>query len=408
VTPDPPERLLSRGFWIAFASSLCYFVGIGIVLPVLPLFVTHQLHGNNLTVGIVVGIFAATAVLARPIAGRLGNRTGRRTLMMVGAVIAGASVALYGVAAGLGVLVLLRLVTGIGEGFYFTGSSTLVADMAPEERRAQLLSYFSVALFMGLGAGPLIGQALYTSDGATATFLAAGLLGLVASVVAARVPEPPSPTHQGARSGAFLNRRAIGPAMVLTLGIVSLTAFQAYVPLYAQQLRMGGSQYVFLLYAAVVLVMRIAGASLADRFGVTRIASLASAAIVVGLGIMGLWGTPAGLYTGAVGLAIGISMQYPALLTLVVNRVPAHERAAAVGTFTTAFDLSQGVSGVLLGLVASAAGYRACFGAAAGCSLAGLILMLAKVGRTEFPPEGTRSERSVLGDPEAWLSPGAD
>jgi MFS family permease len=307
-------------------------------------------------------------------------------------------------------LVVLRLVTGVGEGFYFTGSSTLVADMAPSERRAQVLSYFSVALFMGLGAGPLIGQALYSGEGATTTFLAAGLLGLLASVVAARAPEPAAPPHQGARSGAFLNRQAIGPGLVLTLGIVSLTAFQAYVPLYAQQLHMGGSQYAFLLYAAVVLVMRIVGASLADRFGVNRIASLASGAIVIGLGIMGLWGTPAGLYTGCVGLAVGISMQYPALLTLVVNRVSAQERAAAVGTFTTAFDLSQGVSGVLLGLIASAAGYRACFGAAAGCSMAGLVLMLTKVGRTSGPerPEGPESERSVLADPEAWLSPGAD
>jgi hypothetical protein len=38
------------------------------------------------------------------------------------------------------------------------------------------------------------------------------------------------------------------------------------------------------------------------------------------------------------------------------------------------------------------------------------VLMLTKVGRTSGPerPEGPESERSVLADPEAWLSPGAD
>jgi MFS family permease len=409
IDPAPSDRVFTRGFCLAFASSLCYFSGIGVVLPVLPVYITHHLHGNNLTVGIVVGIFAASAVLARPIAGRLGNRLGRRLLMVMGAALVGVSLLLYGTE-GLAVLVLLRLVTGAGEGLYFTGSTTLVADMAPPDRRGQVLSYFSVALFTGLGVGPVLGQAIYARVGASAAFTAAGGLALVSSLVATRVPSSRMAGQPAEATGHFLNRQAIGPGLVLTLGIMGITAFQAYTPLYVERLHMGGPEYVFLLYAIVVLVTRIVGAPLSDRVGVPRVATAATSLIVVGLSVMALWGTAVGLYVGTVPFALGISLQYPALMTMVVNRVPSHERSSAVGTFTTAFDLSQGASGVILGLVAAAAGFRMSFAAAAGFALIGLIVFWGWVGRPTAPIPGQpiESERQVLGDPAAWLPPGAD
>ena len=42
----------------------------------------------------------------------------------------------------------------------FVGAATLVADLAPPERRAEAASYFSVAVFGGLGIGPIIGEAV--------------------------------------------------------------------------------------------------------------------------------------------------------------------------------------------------------------------------------------------------------
>ena len=407
--PVPPARtstpIFTRAFVLAFGSSLCFFLGIGMVIPVLPVYVTHQLGGNSLTVGIVVGIFSASAVLARPASGHLGNRYGRRIVMVVGSAIVAVSLALYGAAPGILVLVLLRLVTGVGEGAYFTGSSTLVADMAPPERRAQTLSYFSVALFTGLGVGPLLGQAMYRTHGPGVAFALAGSWGVIGSLLATRVPDPPVPVHHEERPAHLFNRTAIGPGAVLTLGIMGITAFQAFTPLYVIRLHMAGPQYVFLTYSAVVLVTRIVAASAADRAGVIPIASFATSAIVAGLGTMAAWGTPAGLYVGTALFGVGIALQYPALLALVVNRAQPHERAAAIGTFTTSFDVAQGASGAVLGLVAAAGGYRASFGAAAGFAVVGLVLLVARVGRSA--PGATRAEQ-VLDDPDAWLPPGAD
>jgi MFS family permease len=405
--PGAGFSVLNRGFCTAFAASLCYFLGIGVVLPVLPLFISTHLHGGNLIVGIVVGVFAASAVVARPVAGRLGNRLGRRRLMLIGAAVVSASFFLYGTAVGVVILIIWRLLTGAGEGFFFTGSATLVADMAPEEKRAQVLSYFSLALYAGLGIGPVLGETVYRATDATVAFIVAGSLALVGAAVSQFVPDD-RVDHRGIEPKHFFHRKAIGPGLVLIGGIMGITAFQAFTPLYARELHMSGSQWVFLLYSGVVMTARIVAAPLLDRITVKRVASSATGLIVLGLCTMSIWGTPAGLYVGAVIFALGVSLQYPALMTMVVNRVTPTERSSAVGTFTMSFDLAQGAAGFLLGAVAAAAGYRASFAVGAATALMGLVLLLSFVARDREPRFPQVDERTVLSAPDAWLSPGAE
>ncbi len=405
--PAQKPRIVTPAFALAAASSLAYFLAMGMVIPVLPL-LRHPPVGRQQPDRGHRGRHLRPLGRGGPAHRRpAGQPAGRRILVIVGALLVAGSVSLYGVAGGLAVLLLLRLVTGLGEGAFFTGSSTLVADMAPPERRAQALSYFSVALFAGLGLGPFIGQGVYRSAGATAAFAVAGASAVVGALLATRLPDPR--IHAGQAPGRHLfHRKAVGPAAVLALGIIGLTGFQAYVPLYVTQLHMSGPQYVFLLYAAVVLVTRVAGASLADRYGVNRVATVATTSIVVGLGLMAVWPAPIALYLGAAIFGLGIAMQYPALMALVVRRAEPHERSAMIGTFTTAFDVAQGVAGLVLGGVAAAAGYRASFGAAAGFAVVGLFLLLTKVGRAPADPEDEALAREVLDDPDAWIPPGID
>jgi predicted MFS family arabinose efflux permease len=79
-----------------------------------------------------------------------------------------------------------------------------------------------------------------------------------------------------------------------------------------------------------------------------------------------------------------------------------------IGTFTTAFDVAQGVAGLLLGAVAAAAGYRASFGAAAGFAVVGLTLLLTRVGRAPADAQAEAEARRILDDPDAWIPPGVD
>ena len=55
-------------------------------------------------------------------------------------------------------LVLLRLLTGAGEAMVLVGAATMITDLAPEHRRGEALSLFSLGLWGGLALGPILGE----------------------------------------------------------------------------------------------------------------------------------------------------------------------------------------------------------------------------------------------------------
>ena len=78
-------RLITARFVVVVASGLAYFLALGVVLPVVPQYVEHRLGGGSVAVGVAVGALFVGAVLLRPYVGRLGDRFGRRILIVSGA-----------------------------------------------------------------------------------------------------------------------------------------------------------------------------------------------------------------------------------------------------------------------------------------------------------------------------------
>ena len=72
------ERPALTSFLGVFSATLLCFLAIGAVLPILPRYVTEELGAGDVAVGVVVGAFAITALVGRPIGGRLADRRGRK------------------------------------------------------------------------------------------------------------------------------------------------------------------------------------------------------------------------------------------------------------------------------------------------------------------------------------------
>lgn len=135
----------------------------------------------------------------------------------------------------------------------------------------------------------------------------------------------------------------------------------------------------------MVLVMRIVGARVPDRFGAVRTATASLVAIVAGTILIA---SPL-IYVGTVVFSVGMSLLFPALFGLVVNRAPTSERSHAVGTFSLFFDLSTGLGAPLLGVVIDLFGSdRAAFVAGAAFAVAALVLARSQLPRlTRVVPE---------------------
>jgi MFS family permease len=370
------ERLVTWPFALIVASGLAYFLALAMLNPIIPVYVDHELNGGGLAVGAGVGAFALGAVLLRPVAGAYGDRHGRRRLLVAGAATVGAATLCYGLVASLWWLVLMRIVAGVGEAAFWVGAATMITDRAPESRRGEALSYWSVAVYGGLAFGPYLGELVVGSqpheDFSTAWIFSASLAfaAVCIGLLTREAPDRPA-AHTGRMQ--IVHRAALRPGVVLMLGQIALAGWSSFVKLYGQDdLGMHEVGGVFLTYGVLILLVRVVGARLPDQLGARRAGTLALTCGATGMLIVAAWRAEAGLYAGTAVFAIGMSLMYPALLVLALDGVPASERGSVVGTFSSFFDLSQGLGAALCGLIVSAAGYGPMFATTAVLAVVGI------------------------------------
>lgn len=396
-------RLITPVFGLITLATFAYFVSVGVLIPTLPRYVEGPLGGGHVAVGIIIGAFSVTAVLMRPFAGRLGDRRGRRILMVTGASVIALATLGYVPAESLGPLLVLRALTGVGEAFFYVGAASAVNDLAPAGRRGEALSLFSLALYSGIAVGPVVGELVLDGTSFAAVWLVSAGAGFVAAALAILLPETRAEHDIGNGSLRIVHPAGLLPGAALATSVWGLSGFNAFVPLYALHLGMSGSRVAFVVFSAIVLSIRSIGRRIPDRLGPMRTARFSLGVTAVGMLIVGLWGSPAGLLSGVAVFAVGQGLAFPALMTLAVEAAPPSERGSVIGTFTAFFDLAFGLGAVSLGAVSELLGYSGLFVTAGLIAFAGMGLMMFASRRAAFASAvgARRAEASAGGEPEA-------
>jgi MFS family permease len=370
------DRVLTPPFLLAVTGTLGIFLSIGMLLPVLPVYAKGPLDAGNIGIGLAVAAASPTALFFQPIAGRLGDRRGRRLLVIAGPLVMAATVAGYTVAESLPALVVLRLATGVGEALAFVGFATIVNDLAPDERRGETISLYSLGVWGGLALGPLLGETILGEDRYHQVWLASAGCAFVAALVSLALSETrPASATEVSRRSRFVHPAALAPGAVLVASAFGFAGFNAFIALHARELGLDGAGSVFFVYAVIVIGIRILGRTIPDRLGPKRAAGLALSLLSAGLLVIGVSGSAPGLYAGAVLFAAGTALTFPSLMTLAVDAAPASERSSVVGSFGAFADVGFALGAVSLGAVASVAGYEGAFVVGAAAALVGVLLL---------------------------------
>lgn len=383
-----------------FFAALLAFVAIGAALPVLPAYVRGPLGASDLAVGIVVGAFAITAVVCRPLAGRQADRHGRRVVLIAGALAMALGGALYLLSGSVPSLVAARLVVGAGEGAVYTAGATWAVDLAPEDRRGLALGLFGLAVWGGLSLGPVAGELLRANVGYDAVWALTAALPLAGAAIAARLPEPARASVLGAPAPfAFFPRSARRPGIALALANIGYAALAGFVVLHLHARGIGGGATVFTAFAVAVFASRLILSRVPDRAGARRTATAAGLLEALGLTIIALAMSLPVALAGAVVVGVGFSMLFPSLALMVVGDVGDDRRGSALGAFTAFFDIGVGLGGPLAGATASLAGYPAVFFLAAAAALCAAALVATRPHGRRRPSSRSRDRGSLRANP---------
>jgi MFS family permease len=345
-----------------FIAALLAFVAIGAALPVLPLYVRGPLHSSNLAVGVIVGAFSITSVFCRPLAGRFADRRGRRVVLVAGALAMAVGGVLYLFATSVAMLLVARLVVGVGEGSLYTAGATWAVDLAPEDRQGLALGLFGLAVWGGLSLGPLAGELLHSSLGYNAVWALTAALPFAGAVIAVCLREPaPALRGRPPERLALFPREARRPGVALALANVGYAALAGFVVLDLRSEGVTSGATVFTVFAAAVFASRVVLSPLPDRAGARATATGAALLEALGLGIIALATSLSAALAGALVLGVGFAMLFPSLALMVVGEVGEERRGSALGAFTAFFDIGVGLGAPLAGATAAVAGYPAVF-----------------------------------------------
>lgn len=437
------------------AGTGACFLSIGLLVPVLPQYVTGPLAHGPGTVGVLVAVPSVTAILARPFAGRMADEHGHRPTAAAGAaVLAVAALALLG-AGSLPALLACRAVAGIGEALAYVGLAAAGASTAEAATGTSgRITRFSIAVYAGLLAGAPLGTLALNDLGFTGVWLLSAATAATATAICLTLPSntttsadpmtstgpeasagvaasaggmtsasagaserPTTSAGSGGSAGSeaetavagggrrerspLVHRAGLLPGVAYGASVWGYTAFNTYIPLYGRHVGERDVRTEYLVYGVVLLAVRILGHRVISRLPPRRIAVASLAFTAAGLAGMVVVPTAPGLVGGTALLAVGQALGLPAFLAMAVDAVPAGQRGSVLATVTGFFDVGFLTAALGLGLATRTLGLEAGFAVAAGAAAAPLLLFIPRRRAVPppVPPFRTTTEERPCPDP---------
>lgn len=177
VEPGKPNRAIL----FILVTILIDTIGFGMIAPVMPELI-RELTGEGFAEaarygGSLMFLFAAVQFVAAPILGNLGDRFGRRPVLLISLAALGVDYIVIALAPTIFWLFIGRFISAIASATFATANA-YIADVSPPDDRARHFGYLSAAWGLGFMLGPVVGGVL-GEYGARVPFWAAAGLALV-------------------------------------------------------------------------------------------------------------------------------------------------------------------------------------------------------------------------------------
>jgi predicted MFS family arabinose efflux permease len=384
----PLDAATRRPLAIALATSVVSVLGVQLVFPLLPGMV-EALDVAPDSIGLVIAAYAAPIAVVVPFTGALADLHGRRLLLVVGLGTFGLAGTLLGLAPTFEVVLLLRVLQGIGAGMILPLTVVLLSDLlpAPAETAAQGLKV--VLDRLAVIVVPVLAGVLSLAGGQL-PFLIYGLAIPLALAAFRWMPETRPPRESSSFAG-YLRTVATGsrrPRVLMGLMAGSMRFFLDYGFLTFLPIYLGLS----VGYTAPQIGLTFAGYGLGAIITASQVVRLArardpAATIAIGFALAafslmllplarhGLW---IAVCVFTYGLGNGIVS--PLQKSLMTRNAPADARTAVIAVDRTLQQVAKAAAPIAMGGVLAIGGIASVFwvlGSLAAAVVVALWVMLA-------------------------------
>jgi len=372
-----------RNLYALWAAQFLAMVGLTLIVPFVPLYIgalgVRRLADIERWSGILFAAPFLTQALAAPLWGVLGDRYGRKIMVMRALTGIGTTNILAAAVSHVWQLLVLRLAQGGVSGFV-AASNALVSASIPRDRLGSAMGILQTSLTAGGIIGPLIGGVLADEIGYRLVFVVNGVMCWVASaVVLVWTQEPVRP--QAAQRGPgvrenlafFLASPALRTtALLLCTSNLAVMSIEPIFPVFVQTLGVPQARVATIagaLFSATGFASML-GAPLwgraSDRLGEGPVLVIVLWGACAAYVAQAIAGSPLWLLVGRVALGLFAGGLMPPLYAIVARLAPAERLGGIMGLTSSAIMIGNLIGPIFGGLLSAEAGIRPVFLASAG------------------------------------------
>lgn len=325
------------------------------IVPELPGYLT-SLGGAEFK-GLIISLFAATAMLSRPFSGKLADTIGRVPVMMSGSIVCLICSFIYPVLTTVTGFLLLRFIHGFSTGFTPTGQTAYISDIIPVERRGEAMGLLGTAGAVGMASGPAIGGMLANRAGLDVMFYCSSAFGLISVLIILGMKETLPAKARFSFHHLKIDRSDLFepnvwiPCLIMSLCAYSYGALFTVIPDFGEHVGIRNKGLLFTCLTAASLLVRLLGGKASDLYGRRVVLRISTLVMVVAMFIIALATTSFQLIAGVTiyGFAQGVTS--PTLLAWATDLSPHHRKGRGVSSLYIFMEFGIGMGALLSGIV---------------------------------------------------------
>lgn len=363
-----PEKLWNPMFLSVFFASAVLNLSQQMSNSMLSLYA--KANGSPASqIGTLMSMFAVTALVFRFISGPAQNAFRRRYVTCFGLGCMTVAYLGFSFATEIGkvlgipmvyVLMLFRLIQGIGNAFGNACMMTMASDVIPKKQFSTGMGYFMCAQVVAQAIGPTIGIWLRGQLGYEKSYLVVAVVMAVGILLCARVKEAPRKLVPfNLKLDNMIAKEALIPAGVTFLVAMGFTSINSFMLVYAEERGIPSEQasYFFTVYAVTMLATRPMIGKLTDKYGFNKVGIPCIIMTALSLVLIGISSTLPILLLAAFINAFGYGAVQPALSSLCIKAVQPEKKGSASSTNYIGLDSATIVGPTVCGWIAQALGY---------------------------------------------------
>ncbi|WP_169713687.1 MFS transporter [Paludifilum halophilum] len=357
------QRLWTRDFLLITTCNLLIFLGFQALTPTLPVYI-KQLGGNDFSAGLTISLFTLSAVLIRPLIGKWLDTKSRKAIALISVGILALSTAgFYGLGA-VWLILLMRVLHGLGWGAATTSYTTIVSDIIPKNRIGEGMGYFGLSQTLAMAVAPIAGAWLLTEHGFQPLVLTAAVFTAMVLPFTLMTATPSKKMKDGGATApktTWFEKRAALPSFLNLFCGITYGGIASFILLFGKEAGIAGIEWFFISNAAAVVLSRPMAGKIFDQKGPAWVLFPSALLMISGLLSLSYATTLFSLNLAAFLYGLGYGSTLSTLLAWTVARVEPRRRGTATGMFISSIDLGIGIGGMLLGYIAAHSSYSAMY-----------------------------------------------